>query len=262
MSDEPEAQPPAHTQQPAPWRTPEPTPNPPTKPKKGGFLHELPILILIAFGLALLIKTFLAQAFYIPSESMLPTLEVGDRVLVNKLVYRFREPRRGEVIVFIAERDEQEKTFWQRVRSFLTEGLGVVRPAEKDFIKRVIGLPGETIEIDRKGKVFITPPDGSRFRLDEPYVETQKKTPLRPTVVPDDSYFVMGDNRPNSSDSTGRLGPILRSDVIGKAFITIWPPSRMGFFHTPSYGLAFPLAPLAGAGLALVPVARRRRRAA
>ncbi len=203
----------------------------------GRFLKELPILILIAFGLALLIKTFLAQAFFIPSESMVPTLEVDDRVLVNKLVYRFRDPRRGEIVVFVAESDRRERAFWQRVRSFLTEGLGVVRPEEKDFIKRVIGLPGETIEIDREGRVRITPADGgAAFLLEEPYLADERdETPFGPTTVPEDSYFVMGDNRPNSSDSRKLLGPIHRSDIIGKAFIRIWPPGRFGFFRTPSY---------------------------
>src|SRR5438874_80128 len=117
----------------------------PKKEKHGSFLKELPILIIIAFGLALLIKTFLLQAFYIPSESMVPTLQVGDRVLVNKLVYRIHPPRRGDIIVFI-EDPGPKKAFWGRVRSFLTEGLGVTKPASKDFIKRVIGLPGERLQ--------------------------------------------------------------------------------------------------------------------
>jgi len=112
----------------------------------GGLVRTLAIVTLIAFGLALLIKTFLLQAFYIPSESMLPTLQVGDRVLVNKLVYRIHPPRRGDIIVFI-EDPGPKKAFWGRVRSFFTEGLGVTKPKSLDFIKRVIGLPGETIQI-------------------------------------------------------------------------------------------------------------------
>jgi len=203
--------------------------------KKGSFLRELPILILIAFALALILKTFVVQAFYIPSESMVPTLQDRDRVLVNKLVYRFRDPRRGEIIVFIAEHDRQQKSFWRRVRSFLTEGLGVTTPAERDFIKRVIGLPGETVEVDGDGNVFITPVDGDRFRLEEPYVENVDASSFGPTPVPDDSYFVMGDNRPASSDSRSDLGPVDRADVIGKAFVRIWPPGRFGFFRTPKY---------------------------
>jgi signal peptidase I len=199
------------------------------------FIKELPILIVIAFGLALLIKTFLAQAFFIPSESMVPTLVVDDRVLVNKLVYRFREPRRGEIIVFVAEKPAP-KPFLGRVRSFLTEGLGVVTPEEQDFIKRVIALPGETIRVDGRGRVFITPAGGSEpFRLREPYLAGERdQNRYGPFTVPTDSYFVMGDNRAHSSDSRVR-GPVHREDIIGKAFLRLWPPGRVGFFRRPAY---------------------------
>src|SRR5207302_11285496 len=145
----------------------------PKKEKQGSFLKELPILLIIAFGWALLIKTFLLQAFYIPSESMVPTLEVGDRVLVNKLVYRIHPPRRGDIIVFI-EKSGPAKSFWGRVRSFLTEGLGVTKPASRDFIKRVIGLPGETIQITN-GVVNIKTPGGASFNLTEPYINTENR---------------------------------------------------------------------------------------
>lgn len=228
--------------------------------KPGHFLKELPVLILIAFGLALLIKTFFAQAFFIPSESMLPTLQINDRVLVNKIVYRIRDPRRGEIVVFVAERDERQRSLLQKVRSFLTEGLGVVRPSEKDFIKRVIGLPGEQIRINERGRVFIRPAGGGKeFRLDEPYLADEKDlTAFGPVSIPEDQYFVMGDNRPNSSDSRKLLGPIDRSSIIGKAFMRIWPPSRLGFFRTPSYDdesaamrapPGAPLAPIGGLGV-------------
>jgi signal peptidase I len=190
-----------------------------------GFLTELPVLLLVAFVLALLIKTFLIQAFYIPSESMEPTLEVGDRVLVNKVVYHLHPPRRGDVIVFADPNPEPVpdrnplSAFWH----WLTEGLGVSTSPEKDFIKRVIGLPGETVEIKR-GEVFI---DGDR--LDEPYLnELLDDDDFGPVNVPVDSLFVMGDNRPNSNDSRRGLGFIPYDKVIGKAFVVIWPPSRIG----------------------------------
>jgi signal peptidase I len=204
---------------------------------KVAFLKELPALIVMAFIAALLMKTFLIQAFYIPSGSMLPTLEINDRVLVNKLAYRFREPRRGEIIVFIAEKDETTKTLFRKVTDFLTEGLGVTPPAgERDFIKRVIGLPGDVIEVTEQG-VFIKSPGERRFRLSEPYIMAQDDMgpPLEPFTVPDDSYFVMGDNRGNSSDSRSSLGPIKREDIIGKAFIKIWPVRRMGLLDVPVY---------------------------
>src|SRR5439155_3796745 len=193
-----------------PFSRPEPVvpipqaPPPPEKKKKkkeGSFLKELPILIVIAFGLALLIKTFLLQAFYIPSESMVPTLKIGDRVLVNKLVYRIHPPRRGDIIVFI-EKAGPPKSFWGRVRSFLTEGLGVTKPASRDFIKRVIGLPGETIQITN-GVVNIKTPAGRSFSLTEPYINSENRdtSSFGPSTIPANSYFVMGDNRANSADS-------------------------------------------------------------
>lgn len=241
---------------------------PPLKGKearKGGFFRELPVLIIIAFGLALLIKTFLVQAFFIPSESMVPTLLVKDRVMVNKLVYRTREPRRGEIIVFIAEKDERQRSFLQKVRSFLFEGLGVTKPAERDFIKRVIALPGETIRV-RKGVVTITTVAKKRIKLPEPYVngDDPDESDYGPFTVPADSYFVMGDNRANSADSRTRLGPIPKSEIVGKAFVRIWPAGRFGFFDTPEYGAAAAL----GAQVAPFPLViglralRRRRRAA
>jgi signal peptidase I len=206
----------------------EPTKKGGTPPRKRGplaFLTELPVLLLVAFILALLIKSFLLQAFYIPSESMEPTLEVGDRVLVNKVVYRLHPPRRGDVIVF-ADPDPEPAPDRSPVSAFwhwLTEGLGVSTSPEKDFIKRVIGLPGETVEVKR-GEVFV---DGDR--IDEPYLNPLgDDEDFGPVEVPPDSLFVMGDNRPNSNDSRRGLGFIPYDKVIGRAFVVIWPPSRLG----------------------------------
>jgi signal peptidase I len=161
----------------------------------------------------------------------------GDRVAVNKLVYRFREPRRGEIIVFIAKPNEEERSLVTKIKDFLTEGLGATQPAEEDYIKRIIGLPGETIHVTRKN-VFITTLDGRRLKLVEPYIQLEGEN-LRtygPAKVPEDSYFVMGDNRNNSSDSRVSFpGPIPRERIIGKAFVKIWPPNRIGLLRQPSY---------------------------
>ncbi|MBI4728465.1 MAG: signal peptidase I [Acidobacteria bacterium] len=235
-----------------------PASTPPEKPGRLAFFRELPVLILIAFGLALLIKTFLIQAFYIPSESMEATLLRNDRVLVNKLVYRFREPRRGEIMVFVAERDGRPRSLIRKVTDFLTEGLGVAQPGERDFIKRLIGLPGETLSY-RDSVITITRPDGTKLRLREPYAHRDDR-PFGPFKVPAGHYFMMGDNRTNSSDSRFSLGPIRRSDIVGKAFIRIWPPGRAKIFTTPPYG------PAAAAGtfpavVAIGLVRRTRRRA-
>jgi signal peptidase I len=205
-----------------------------------GFLRELPVLIVVAFTLAVLMKTFLVQAFFIPSESMVPTLLVGDRVLVNKLAFRFREPTRGEVIVFVAVHGKEDHSFFGRIKHFVGEGVGLFKAPETDFIKRIIGLPGETIQVTSSG-VLITPVHGKRFKLREPYVFDPNETgPLfGPYKVPAGKLFVMGDNRANSSDSRFSGGPIYggvrRGDVIGKAFVRIWPPKRMGLLHEPCY---------------------------
>src|SRR6266536_5128723 len=195
----------------------------------GSFLRELPVLLFIAFVLALLIKSFLVQAFYIPSESMDPTLRIGDRVLVNKVVYRFHPPRRGDIIVFEEPHPTNDshrnplEGFWH----WLTQGLGVSANPEKDFIKRVVALPGETIEI-KAGQVYI---DGRN--LVEPYLGLTGDTrDYPPHHVPPGNLFVMGDNRTNSNDSRFGLGYIPLRKVVGRAFVIIWPPGRAQWVHT------------------------------
>lgn len=197
------------------------------------FWVELPVLILLAFALALFLKQFVAQAFYIPSESMVPTLQVQDRILVDKLVYRVRDPRRGEIVVFIAEPAE-EKNLLGRIKSIFLEGFGVQQPAgDIDYVKRIVGLPGETFEMIN-GIVYITQPGGNRFPLAEPYIEFPDQADFPPTLVPEGHFFVLGDNRGASSDSRVR-GPIPESDIVGRARVRIWPVSRIGRFKTPSY---------------------------
>lgn len=223
---------------------------PPKRPGPLAFMRELPVLILIAFGLALLIKTFLIQAFFIPSESMVPTLLVKDRVLVNKLVYRFREPRRGDIVVFVAEPDKTKRSAINRFFKNLFEGLGAATPPERDFIKRVIGLPGETVSI-KDSVVTIKTTDGKSLSLKEPYLSPNRdNNPFGPYTVPKDSFFLMGDNRANSSDSRtntfGGLCPtapcsIPKSRIVGRAFITIWPPGQFTLHRSPDYMALVPL---------------------
>jgi signal peptidase I len=192
----------------------------------------LPFLILIAFLLALLIKTFLVQAFYIPSESMDPTLRVGDRVLVNKLAYMFNPPSRGDVIVFAnpSPGPPPQRNPFSAFFHWVAEGLGLAPPDDEDFIKRVIGLPGDVIE-QRQGVMYV---NGNR--LDEPYLTTPRGGDNRtqgPWTVKKGHVFVMGDNRPNSNDSrvsqrSGGLGQIPFDRIVGKAFVIIWPPGDFG----------------------------------
>lgn len=199
------------------------------KGKEGGgglaFLRELPVLIVVAFALALVLKTFLIQAFFIPSGSMEPTLEPGDRVLVMKA---FDTPERGDIVVF-EDPDPTRQPDRGVVGGFLhwlSEGLGFARPADEDFIKRVIGLPGETVEI-RKGKLYV---DG--VLTPEPYLTGRPdRRDYGPQTVPEGTLFVLGDNRLNSNDSRFGLGFIPRDKVVGEAFVVIWPPSRIGWLR-------------------------------
>ena len=221
-----------------------------------GFFRELPGLLILALILALLIKTFLIQAFYIPSGSMEHTLDVGDRVLVNKVVYHLHPPRRGDIIVFSDPHPnlQPHRSWWSAFIHWLTDGLGVTQNPNKDFIKRVIGLPGETVEI-RHGVVMV---NGSP--LTEHYLGPVPSVRDFPAHrVPKNSLFVMGDNRGDSNDSTGTLGDIPLDKVVGRAFVIIWPPSRIGLLHRPGYpniagAFVLPILPAAAV------LTRRRRR--
>ena len=206
--------------------------------RRGGALLELPVLLLIAFGLALLLRTFLVAAFYIPSESMVPTLEIGDRVLVNKVVYDIREPRRGEIVVF---RDDtgfglpgEEPTLLDRVVEFLSFGLNP-GSSEEDFIKRIIGLPGETVEL-RDGIVYIDgEPLPEELAEQGGYLQDVDRAPFGPVTVPEGEYFMMGDWRTNSGDSRFQMGTIPEEDITGRAFVLLWPPDRFRLLSGADY---------------------------
>jgi signal peptidase I len=169
------------------------------------------VLVLVgALVVALVVKTWLFQAFYIPSGSMEPTLEIGDRVLVNKISYDIDDVDRGDIIVF--ERPDS----W---------GTGEIN----DLIKRVIALPGETVSV-QDGTVYI---DGAP--LEEPWLAEGVTTPtffqesgcVPACTVPDDEVFVLGDNRGNS-DASNHFGPLDFDQVVGRAFIRVWPVSAFG----------------------------------
>ncbi len=190
-----------------------------------GFLRELPVLVVLAFALALLLKTFVVQAFYIPSGSMEPTLMPGDRVLVEK---PFFHPQRGDIIVFEDPNPspESNRGLVGGVLHWLSQGLGFARPASEDFIKRVIGLPGDTVEL-RNGKLYV-----NGRRVAEPYLRGAPDTrPYGPRRVPPGKLFVLGDNRTDSNDSRFGLGFVPLDKVVGKAFVKIWPPSRIGWLR-------------------------------
>ncbi|MGH2747695.1 MAG: signal peptidase I [Actinomycetota bacterium] len=216
---------------------PKPPPPPETAPeqdrpepeerRRHSFWRELPVLVVVAFVIALLIKTFLLQAFFIPSASMDPTLVVGDRVLVEKLTYRFGGPGHGDVVVF--ERDlaelaqpnppEEDQSLWEDIRNAFRELFGFPTGGEQDFIKRVIAVGGDEIE-GRDGRVFV-----NGAAIQEPYLPDGTRTSdFGPVTVEDGMIFVMGDNRSNSDDSRN-FGPVPVDTVVGHAFLLIWPPA-------------------------------------
>lgn len=169
--------------------------------KRKSFFREYAEALVVALLLALFIRTFVVQAFRIPSGSMIPTLLVGDQILVDKLAYRFRSPRRDDVIVFRFPKDET-----------------------RDFIKRIVGLPGETLEV-RNRKVYINNRllDDTGFAYHELFdnFRIPPRDDFGPVAIPEGKYFVMGDNRENSQDS--RFWGFLDADkIIGRAFIIYW----------------------------------------
>jgi len=193
------------------------------KKKQRPFWIELPGLLLTALAIAVVVKTFLFQPFWIPTPSMDPTIQINDRVMVNKVVMNFSDINRFDIVVF---RDpaapEIEDSFFQAVVRSVLEAVGIQTRGKEDLIKRVIALPGETITI-QNNQVLI---DGAP--LDEPHLPEGVQMPDEgPVTLGDDEVFVMGDNRQQSFDSRA-FGPIPVADVIGKAFLIIWPLSHFG----------------------------------
>jgi signal peptidase I len=262
--------------------------------KKGSLLRELPVLLLIAFVLALVVKTFFVQAFFIPSGSMEQTLHgctgcTGDRVLVNKVPYWFGEPEPGEIVVFkgpdtwTPEVTVEEPSNWfTGALLWLGRAVGVAPPSEDDFVKRVIATEGQTVECcDAEGRVLV---DGEP--LDEPYIF--ENTPIESrafgkVTIPEDRLWVMGDHRSASADSKAHMGDqysgtIGVDDVIGKAAVIVWPVSRFGLLDSPDIqgteaagaGAQFTSAPVTAsfavpyalglAGAVPISIWRRRRR--
>lgn len=184
------------------------------------FWVELPFLIAVALVIAVLIKTFAFQAFYIPSGSMEDTLLINDRVMVSKLSYAIGDTEPGDVVVFDDPRGAdgpQESVVGALLRN-LAESIGLRTP-QSEFIKRVIAVGGQTVLIS-ENVVFV---DG--LPIDEPYLAPGGQMPDFDQIrVPEGHVFVMGDNRSNSTDSRS-FGPIPEDDIVGRAFVIIWPVS-------------------------------------
>lgn len=182
------------------------------------------MLLLVAITIAVVIKTFLIQPFYIPSDSMVPTIVENDRVMVSKLSYQFGEAQRGDIVVFISpfNDDIDQETFGEAVVRHIVESIGIRTASADDLIKRVVAISGDEVSV-REGYLEI-----NGARVEEPYLLEQGIMPdFGPVVVPPDSVFVMGDNRLVSYDSR-RFGAIPMERVLGEAVVRIWPPSRFG----------------------------------
>jgi signal peptidase I len=192
-------------------------------------IRETAVLVALAVLLAVVFKTFLVAAFYIPSGSMESTLNISDRVLVEKVSYRLGDVKRGDVVVFVHDDPGFEPAAPSNpVTGFfsgLGQAIGVVPPSDRDFIKRVVGIPGDRItcqggQLVRNGQ-----------RVTEPYLDPGTTTDgCRRTTVGPGELFVMGDNRTNSQDSRS-FGVIQESDVVGRAFVRIWPLNHIGWLR-------------------------------
>jgi signal peptidase I len=169
----------------------------------GTAFREIITFVVLAVVIVVPIRLFVAQPFVVEGESMYPTFDSGEYLIVDQLSYRLREPRRGEVVVFRYPNDE--KVF---------------------YIKRIIGLPGETVHI-KEGVTSITKADGSVITLDESYVVTEDATYTLDRALGPDQFFVMGDNRPRSSDSR-TWGPLPARDLMGRAYLRLLPAAEIG----------------------------------
>lgn len=169
------------------------------------FFTELLKFIFVAAVIVIPVRLFVAQPFFVSGASMVPTFHNGQYLIVDELTYHFEEPKRGDVVIFRYPKDPTEF-----------------------FIKRIIGLPNETVRISSNG-VFVEKQDGSVEQLDESYVVNQGNGGDQTYVVPQDSYFVMGDNRPESSDSRS-WGTVPRQNMVGRAFLRLLPIQTFALF--------------------------------
>jgi signal peptidase I len=187
-----------------------------TKPARNVAKTAIEWFLLIggALVIALVVKAFLFQAFYIPSDSMVPTLKTNDRVIVNKLSYHLHAVHRGDIVVFRTPKGPDGKP---------------IDPTIKDLVKRVIGLPGDTVG-EKDGHILVNGKALKESYLPEGTVSNCASFAAQcfPTgPLPAGRYWVMGDNRPNSRDSR-YFGAITKSEIVGRVFVRVWPLNRLG----------------------------------
>jgi signal peptidase I len=193
-----------------------------------GSLVELVAIVAVALGLALGIQAFLVKPFRIPSESMVPTLSVGQRVLVDRVTLRFGTPDRGDVMVFKPPRGADDDRCGAEPRPEQTPcPRATEERSDTNFIKRIVAVGGDRIAI-RDGHVIL-----NGKRQEEPFVREDRECSTcnlpEEITIPKDHYYMMGDNRGASADSR-EWGPVPKKWLVGQAFVTYWPPRKIGTF--------------------------------
>jgi signal peptidase I len=197
------------------------------KESSRGSLVELVTIVAVALGLALGIQALLVKPFRIPSESMVPTLAVGQRVLVDRVTFRYGDPERDDIVVFKPPAGADNNTCG--TAAYDEERQACPKPTEgrsdTNFIKRVVGVPGDRLSV-REGRVYI-----NGRRQDEPWIRPDASCDIcnlpQEIRIPTGMYFMMGDNRGESADSR-EWGPVPKKWMIGQAFMTYWPPGKIG----------------------------------
>jgi signal peptidase I len=182
---------------------------PPARSRRRRWLIEWAVIIALAVIVAVVVRAFVFQTFYIPSGSMEPTLNIGDRIVVNKLSYTFHSPNRGDIVVFTTPPNEH-----------------CAGPPVPDLVKRIIGMPGESISA-ANGKVDINGKPLNETWL--PKIPSSYTSTFGPVRIPKGDYFMMGDNRVDSCDSR-MWGPVSGSTFVGHVILRIWPISKIKFF--------------------------------
>ena len=211
---------------------------------------DIPVTIGIAVGVVLLITTFIAKPFSIPSGSMEDTLQVGDRILVNRLVYHTRPIERGDVVVFdgsdsfVPAGDVPQRNPVSAAIAWVGQSLGIMAPDSTDFVKRVIGVGGDRVACcDADGWVTVNgvPLDEYEYL----FIGDDPSTQSFDVVVPEGMLWVMGDHRSNSADSRAHMGDpgggfVPESKVVGRAMVVLWPVSRIGSVDIPETFASLP----------------------
>ncbi|MFL5825248.1 MAG: signal peptidase I [Thermoleophilaceae bacterium] len=192
---------------------------------KTGSLVELVTIVAVALGLALLIQAFIVKPFRIPSESMVPTLAVGQRVLVDRVTLHFSDPHRGDILVFKPPKGADTDSCGKAMPANTPCDTPTPQHSDTNFIKRVVGVAGDKLFV-KAGRVYI---NGKLQK--EPFIRPDASCEIcnetNPITIPAGHFFMMGDNRGQSADSR-EWGPIPKKWIIGEAFFTYWPPKRIG----------------------------------